>query len=132
MGRYDCNSKMMEPGNYIVKVSSYPQEVTVGGGFIKIEIEFTIEGMDKPLKQGYFPNQLKTLFEALGWKELEPGIYDGDIQEAYGKTYLAELYLEEYKKADGSTGKARRLRNFKAVDDCPPEVAGPEQIAWEE
>jgi hypothetical protein len=132
MGRYDTNSKMTEPGEYVVKVVSYPQEKTVGGGFTKIDIDFAISGQDKPLKQSYFPNQLKTLFIALGWKEIEPGVYDGDIQEAYGKSFLAELYFEEYKKDDGSTGKARRLRNFKAVDDCPPESAGPENIAWDE
>ncbi len=130
--RYDCKSKMMEAGDYVVKVVSYPQDKTVSGGFTKIDIDFAISGQDKPFKQSYFPNQLKTMFIALGFNEIEPEIYDGDIHEAYGKEFLAELYFEEYKKDDGSTGRARRLRNFRNVNDCPPESAGPEDIAWEE
>jgi hypothetical protein len=77
------------------------------------------------------------MFIALGFEEVETDVYDGNIQDAYGKSFLADLYFEEYKKDDGSTGKARRLRNFRSVDDCPPESAGdegeendPNQINW--
>lgn len=136
MGRYDCTPRQnTEPGVKTVKVSNYPQEVTVSG-YQMIAFMFEIEGMEKPLEQRFFPNQLQGMFKAMGWKEVEPNVFDGDIQEAHGKTFLAELYFEEYNKNDGTKGKARRLRNFRSVDDAAtgedmPESAGPE-IAWEE
>lgn len=140
MARFDTRSKGLEAGEYVVRVVSYPQ-IKNYSGWDKIEFEFGIEGQDRPIKQSYFPNQIKSMFVALGFKEVEPEVYDGDIQEAFGKSFLAELYFEEYKKQDGTVGKARKLRNFKGVDDCPAEpqqsvnpagVKSPDMIAWEE
>jgi hypothetical protein len=138
--RYDTNQKdRIEPGIYEVTVSAYPQEKTVGGGFVKIDMEFSIEGQERPIKQSFFPNQLSTMFVALGFKEVEPGIYDGDIQEAFQRTFNAELFFEEYDKKDTSgavigKGKARRLRNFTVVQmaNKPVSKKTPEEITWEE
>jgi hypothetical protein len=136
--RYDCTQKQTEPGDKLVKVVNYPQEITVSG-YQMIELMLEIEGMEKPLQQRFFPNQLQGMFKAMGWAELEPNIFDGDIQDAHGKTFIAELYFEEYEKKDHTKGKARRLRNFRSAvaeqaTGEEPESAGPEDIEdpWQE
>lgn len=131
MARYDARGKSVEPGPYIVRVSEMPVEVT-RGGFPMIDLVFTIEGQDKPIKKGYFPNQLTGMFQALGFQEVEPGIYDGDIKKAYGRSFQAELYYEEFSKDDGTKGKARRLRNFTKTAINPDGAQSPADVAWEE
>ena len=135
MSRYDTNQKAsLEPGIYKVTVKTYPQEKVVGGGFVKIDMEFSVEGAEYPIKQSYFPNQLTSMFVALGFKEVESGVFDGDIQEAYEKQFNAELYFEDYIKKDGTAGKARRLRNFTAIVPSlnPDGALVPSDIEWPE
>lgn len=135
MGKYDTNQKAgIEAGIYNVTVATFPQEKAVNGGFIKIDMEFSIPGQERNIKQSFFPNQLTSMFIALGFKEVEPGVYDGDIQAAYDVTFSAELYFEEYKRQDGTTGKARMLRNFKAVEQSsnPDGALTPEEVIWNE
>ena len=137
--RYDTNGNYAKPGEYVFKIVAYPQPINAGG-YEKFEFLFGTEGQEKPIKQSYFPNQMKDLLKALGFPEIEPGVFDGDVQDAYGKHVKAELYLEEYKKNDGTTGTARKLRNFSAVnpvkvlsqDVNPKKERTPHDIAWEE
>lgn len=133
--KYDTNKKPgLEPGIHTVTVKAYPQDVTTKNGFAMVEMEFGIEGSEYPIKQRYFPNQLTGIFVALGFDEVAPGVYDGDIQEAYGKSFKGEMYLEDYTKKDGTPGKGRRLRNFTAIEQSnnPDAVTSPADIGWEE
>lgn len=131
MGRYDARGKQVEPGPVIVRVMEEPVEVE-RGGYLMIDLVLEIEGQDKPISKGYFPNQLTGMFRALGFAEVEPGVFDGDIKKAYGRSFQAELYMEDYKKADGSTGKARRIRNFGPAPINPGGAVSPEDVTWNE
>jgi hypothetical protein len=131
MSRYDAREKSREPGPVIVQVTEIPVEVT-RGGFLMIDLTLQIDGQDKPFSKGYFPNQLAGMFKALDFKEVEPGIYDGDIKKAYGRSFQAELYYETYDKNDGTKGKARRLRNFCKVPLGHGTETKAADIAWEE
>lgn len=127
----DTNGKSsIEAGIYKLKITAYPQ-VVKAGDYDKYEFQFTIDGSDKPMKQSFFPNQMKGLLLAVGMKEVSKGVFDGDINDAYGKNVEAELFFEEFTKKDGTTGKARRLKDFKA---CKQDqvVTKPEVIEWEE
>lgn len=136
--RIDTNgSKGQKPGTYTFLISAYPHEVKTSN-FTKFEFMFSAEG-EKEIKIQYFPNQMKELLAALGFPEVEPGVFDGDITDAYGKSVIAELFYEEYTKKDGTKGNARRLRNFKSCempdvvtfgDEGHPET--PADIAWQE
>ena len=129
MGKYDTRSKGLDAGIYTVQVSAEPKESQTRTGKPMIDFEFSIEGQEYPIKQRFFPNQLTSMFKVLGFEETEPGVFDGDIQKAYGRIFQAELYFEVYQKDDGTKGKARRLRNFAAA---PVGPATPADIAWEE
>jgi hypothetical protein len=131
MARYDARGKNAEPGPVIVRVTEMPVEVT-RGGFLMIDLALLIAGQEKPIKKGFFPNQLSGMFQALGFEEVEPGIFDGDIKKAFGRSFQAELYYEDYDKGDGTKGKARRLRNFTKAPVNPDGAQSPEDVAWEE
>lgn len=128
----DTNGKSsLEAGIYKMRISSYPQAIKAGD-YDKYEFEFTIDGVDKPLKQSFFPNQMKGLLLAIGMKEVSRGVFDGDIKSAYGKNVEAELYFEEFTKKDGTTGKARRLKDFKTCAQDENLKIPTEDIVWEE
>jgi len=125
--KIDTNGKGIEPGEYVFTVVAYPQAIKAGE-FDKFEFLFGMDGQERPIKMSFFPNQMKGLLEALGFKATD-GVFDCDITEAFGKFVKAELYSEEYTKKDGSKGVARKLRGFKSADAVP---ATPADIAWEE
>lgn len=136
MARFDTNSKGIEPGTYLFRIAAYPQPIKAGE-FDKFQFEFQMEGQERPIKTSFFPNQMKGLLIALGFKEVEPGIFDGDIQDAYGKYVSADLYSEEYTKKDGTKGMARKLRNFtmpseEVQSNNPDGAQSPKDIVWEE
>jgi hypothetical protein len=131
MGRYDARSKQVEPGPVIVRVIEEPVEVE-RGGYLMIDLVCEIDGQEKPINKGYFPNQLTGMFKALGFEEIEPGVYDGDIKKAFGRSFQAELYFEDYKTKDGKSGKARRLRNFTTAPVSAGGADTPENIDWAE
>jgi hypothetical protein len=130
--KIDTNIKGIEPGTYLFRIASYPQQIKAGE-FDKFQFEFQMNDQDRPIKLSFFPNQMKDLLSALGFKEVEPGVFDGDITEAYGCYVNADLYSEEYTKKDGSKGMARKLRNFrKAEQKVDPDVSELKDLAWEE
>ena len=127
----DTNGKgSVEAGIYKFEISAYPQAIKAGN-YDKYEFQFSCDSWDKPMKQSFFPNQMKSLLLAVGMKEVSRGVFDGDINDAYGKCVEAELFFEDYVKKDGTTGKARRLKDFKSCDKPTPS-AKPETIEWEE
>lgn len=130
--RFDTNSrKQLEEGTYKVTVTDYPQ-VIQKGGFDMVEFTFSIEGEEKTFTKAYFYNQLTSLFKALGFEEVEEGVFEGEIQDAYGKKFFADLSFESYTKRDGTEGKARRLSNFRPCEDSELDSIKPEDIVWDE
>ena len=130
----------MEAGTYTFEVATMPCQVAAGD-FLKWQFEFKVAGsQDKPFKMGFFDNQMGELLSALGFKQIEEGVFDWDSTDAYGKSFKAELFYEEDRngKINEYTKKIqtyRKLRSFEAV--LTPAMRKknepkPQDIAWEE
>jgi hypothetical protein len=101
--RTDTRPNIITPGKYSFTVSKVPVKKMNDNSKVFYEFEFEyIDGTDiKTYKERFMSWLVGPLLKAMGFKEVEPKVFEWEREEAKGKVVDATIIHEEDKKEKG-------------------------------
>lgn len=97
---------------FTVKEIPQLQDDGVSWGF---KFNASVEGVDKEYKERFWPERMKDLATALGFKEEIPGVYEWEPTECLNKSVTADIEHQKQEKGKNKDKVFPRMVNIREL-----------------